>query len=70
MFYHAFTHHANTHEGTDLVSTTIVLKFIISCEALNLLVLFYGTCFGHIVSKATQYATNDDKIFKDLAQLM
>jgi hypothetical protein len=49
---------------------TIVLKFIISCEALNLLVFFYGTCFGHVVSKATQYATNDDKIFKDLAQLV
>jgi hypothetical protein len=48
---------------------TIALKFVISCEALSLLVLFDGACFGHAMSKATQYATNDDKISKDLAPI-
>jgi hypothetical protein len=48
---------------------TITLKFVISCEALSLLVLFYGACFGHAMSKTIQYATNDDKISKDLAPI-
>jgi hypothetical protein len=45
---------------------TSTLKFVISCEALNLHVLFNGSCFKNAMSKATQYATNDDKISKDL----
>jgi hypothetical protein len=40
---------------------------VISCEALNLLQPFDGASFGHVINKATQYATNDDKIFKNLA---
>jgi hypothetical protein len=56
-------------KGTNLANMTTTLKFIFSCEALNLLVLFDGACFGHAMSKATQYATNDNKIFKDLAPI-
>jgi hypothetical protein len=44
-------------------------KLMSSCEALNLLQPFDGTCFGHVMSKAVQYATNDNKIFKDLAPI-
>jgi hypothetical protein len=30
------------------------------CEALGLEESFQGTCFGHVFSKAYQYATNDE----------
>jgi hypothetical protein len=56
-------------ECTNLASMTTTLKSIISCEALSLLVLLDGACFGHVMSKATQYATNDDKISKDMAPI-
>jgi hypothetical protein len=52
-------------EDTNLVSMTL----IISCEALSLLVPFDGACFGHVMSKANQRATNDYKISKDLAPI-
>jgi hypothetical protein len=45
---------------------TTTLKLVISCEALSLPIPFDGACFGHAMNKATQYATNDDKISKDL----
>jgi hypothetical protein len=48
---------------------TTTLEFVISCEALSLLVLFYGARFGHVMSKASQHATNDDKISKDLTSI-
>jgi hypothetical protein len=54
-------------EVTNFVNMTIALKSVISCEALNLPQPFNGTYFGHAMRKAVQYATNDDKIFKDLA---
>ncbi len=56
-------------EGTNLVSMTTTIEFVISCGALSLLVLFHGACFGHIMSKASQHATNDDKISKYLAPI-
>jgi len=57
------------NKGTNLGSTTTTLKTIISCESLNLHVLFNGSCFGHAMSKTSQYATNDDNISKDLGSL-
>jgi hypothetical protein len=48
---------------------TTILKSIISCETLNLFVPFDGACFGHVMSKAAQYVTNDDKISKDLVPI-
>ncbi len=53
--------------GTNFVSMTITLKSKISCEALSQPQHFDGSCFGYVMSKAIQYATNDNKIFKDLA---
>jgi hypothetical protein len=50
-------------------SMTTTLKTIISCESLNLHVLFNGSCFGHAMSKTSQYAPNDDNISKDLGSL-
>ncbi len=47
----------------------IALKSIISCEAVSLLVFFDGARFGFVMSKAVQYPTNDDKIFKDLVPI-
>jgi hypothetical protein len=52
---------------TNLANMTIALKSVISCEALNLLQPFDGASFGHVMNKAAQYATNDDKISKNLA---
>jgi len=46
-------------KGTNLWSMTTTLKSMISCEALNLPQPFDGACFGHVMNKATQYATND-----------
>jgi len=57
------------NKGTNLANMTTTLKSIFSCEAFNVLVLFDGACFGRAMSKATQYATNDDKISKDLAPI-
>lgn len=46
---------------------TTTLKLMISCEVLNLLQPFDRSCFGHAMNKVAQYATNDNKISKDLA---
>ncbi len=56
-------------EGTNLTSMIIALKSVISCEAFNLLVPFDGACFGHAMSKASQYTTNDENISKDLVPI-
>jgi hypothetical protein len=45
---------------------TNVLKFVVKCEILGLEENFLGTCFGHIFSKACQYATIDDKVCQNL----
>jgi hypothetical protein len=37
-----------------------VLHSIIDCESLNIHKVYEGTCFGHVMSKAYQYATNDE----------
>ncbi len=44
----------------------MALKLIISYEALSLQTPFDRAYFEHVMSKATQYVTNDDNIFKDL----
>ncbi len=38
------------------------LTSIVSCEALGLQTPFVGSCWGHIMSKCTQYATDDAKV--------
>ncbi len=54
------------NKGTNLETMTIALKSTISCEALNLPIRFVGTCFGHALSKTSQYSTKNDKVSKDL----
>ncbi len=51
-------------EGINLVIMTTSLKFIISCDVLCLPIHLDDACFGHIMSKVAQYATNDDNISK------
>ena len=41
---------------------TNALKSVVSCEALQVVVAFEGTSFGHAMSKACQYATTNDKV--------
>ena len=53
-------------EGSNLVTMTNALKSVISCEALQVVVPFEGTCFGHAMSKACQYATTDDKVARGM----
>ncbi len=53
-------------EGNTLGSMAMTLQFIVDCEPLKMLRVYIGTCFGHVMSKACQYATNDDKVLVDL----
>ncbi len=45
---------------------TTALKSVILCEELNLLAPFDGACFEHVMNKGVQYASNDNKVSKDL----
>lgn len=53
-------------EGSNLTIMATILQSIVDCEPLKLLRVYDGTCFGHLMSKACQYVTNDDKIFSRL----
>jgi hypothetical protein len=56
-------------EGSNLISMASVLCSIIDCQLLKLLKVYEGTCFGHVMYKECQYATNDDKVSKGLVQV-
>jgi hypothetical protein len=45
---------------------TIALKATISCETLDVMETFKGTCFGHVFSNVCQYAIVEEKVFKSL----
>jgi len=45
---------------------TIALKFVVKCEVLGLDESYQGPCFGHAFSKACQYATTNEKVYKNL----
>ncbi|KAJ7552447.1 hypothetical protein O6H91_06G055400 [Diphasiastrum complanatum] len=49
-------------EGANLNMMTNALIFVVDCEPLNLCEPYAGTCFGHVMSKCCQYATNDAKV--------
>ncbi len=51
------------NEGTNLATMVITLHSIVDCEPLNNFRVYEGTSFGHVMFKAYQYATNDDKVF-------
>jgi hypothetical protein len=50
-------------ENNNLTVMAITLQSIIDYEPLKLLMVYEGTCFGHIMFKVCQYVTNDDKVF-------
>ncbi len=58
-----------TDEGSNLNTLTNALKSFVKCEILGLEESFQGTYFGHVFSKACQYATIDDKVCKNLKYL-
>jgi len=45
---------------------TTVLKVVVNCESFGLKENFQGTYFGHAFSKACQYGTINEKVWKDL----
>jgi len=49
-------------EGSNLMSMAIALHSIFYCRPLKLQWDYEGTCFGHIMSKACHYATNNEKV--------
>jgi hypothetical protein len=53
-------------ESINLSTMVAVMHSIIDYEPLKIFRIYEGTCFGHVVSKASQYVTNDDKIFVGL----
>ncbi len=53
-------------EGTNLSGMAATLYSIINYEPLKILKVQEGTCFGHAMSKACQYATNDEKVYVGL----
>ncbi len=53
-------------EGSKLNTLNNVLESVVKCETLGLEESFQGTYFGHVFSKACQYATTDDKVCKNL----
>ncbi len=56
-------------EGNNLSIMATKLCFIIICQPLKFNHVYEGTYFGHVMFKACQYATNDDKVFKGLIQV-
>jgi hypothetical protein len=53
-------------ENINLSTMVTTMCSIINYEPLKILRVYEGTCFGHVTSKACQYATNDDKMFVGL----
>ncbi len=53
-------------EGSNLNTMTTTLKSIVSCDMLGLEENFQDTYFGHVFSKACQYAIIRGKNCKDL----
>ncbi len=51
-------------EGNNLMFMATTLHSIVDCLKLQL--IYKRTCFGHIMSKACQYATNDEKVIASL----
>jgi hypothetical protein len=49
----------------NLNTLTNALKFVMKYETLGLEESFQGTYFDHIFSKVCQYATTNDKVYKN-----
>ncbi len=53
-------------EGFNLNNITTTLKFVMNYEVLGLKESFQGNYFDLVFSKACQYATMNDKVYKGL----
>ncbi len=49
-------------EGKNLWSMVMNLQSLVDYKTLKILQVYEGTCFGHVMFKICQYATNDDKV--------
>jgi hypothetical protein len=56
-------------EGSNLMFMAITPHSIVDCCLLKLQQVYEGMCFGHIMFKANQYATNDEKVTIGLKQV-
>ncbi len=56
-------------EGSNLTSMAFTLCSIIDYQPLRLLKVYEGICFGHVMYKACQQATNGNKVSKCLVQV-
>jgi hypothetical protein len=52
------------NERSNLNVIITVLKYFGSCDVLKLEENFQETCFGHVFSKACQYATRNENVYK------
>jgi hypothetical protein len=55
-------------KGVKLKIITTTLKGTVSCDMLDLPTPFLGTCWGHVMSKTAQYATDDSKVCRSLRE--
>lgn len=53
-------------EGNNLTSMATTLHYTINSQSLKLQRVYEGFCFGRVMSKACQYATNDNKVAASL----
>jgi hypothetical protein len=49
-------------EGNNLGTMATTLRSIIDCELFKRLRVYEGTCFGHVMFKMCQYATNGNTV--------
>ncbi len=54
------------NEDINLSIMVATMHSIINYEPLKILNVYEGTCFGHVMSKACQYMTNDNKVLVGL----
>jgi hypothetical protein len=45
---------------------TFALKLVVRCKTLGVMKSFQGTCFANAFSKACQYTTIEERIFRGL----
>jgi hypothetical protein len=53
-------------EGSNLNAMSGALKFVVNCESFGIEESFQGTCFRHVFSKACQYGTTKEKVYRNL----
>ena len=56
-------------EGANLATLERAMQLTVSCDILGLAKPFSSACFGHIMSKVCQYATNDEQMCKGMKEV-